>query len=275
MIAAARMVGAALPRASLRRQLSRISSRALVSFLALLVSGIAFPAAAEDLGGGVELTIKRHASFVLEWNGVAIYVDPSRGPGGDPFGDAPPDLILVTRMSLDHLDVDKVRKVIAPETTIIAPALPEWRIRPTLGFQLGCARPLALATCAPEGWERLVAAPGDRFTVDGVHIDVIEGGNPNDRVGCCVGYIVTLGATRIFIAGESWASPAMLALRDIDVAFLPLRFRRFFGPGEAADAVAAFRPRVVYPYMYLFADDPARFAELVGDRAEVRLRDWH
>jgi len=50
---------------------------------------------------------------------------------------------------------------------------------------------------------------------------------------------------------------------------------------EAADAVLAFRPKVVYPYHYRGPEglsDVQRFRELVraGDPAmEVRLLDWY
>ena len=36
----------------------------------------------------------------------------------------------------------------------------------------------------------------------------------------------------------------------------------------------AFKPRIVYPYHYL-GSDTAKFKELVGDAAEVRLVDWY
>jgi len=45
-------------------------------------------------------------------------------------------------------------------------------------------------------------------------------------------------------------------------------------PEQAAEAVKAFRPKVVYPYHYK-GTDPQKFADLVGSVAEVRLRDWY
>ena len=47
----------------------------------------------------------------------------------------------------------------------------------------------------------------------------------------------------------------------------------------AASAVAEFKPKFVYPYHYRGRDggtqDPKKFAELVGDAAEVKLVDWY
>ena len=44
---------------------------------------------------------------------------------------------------------------------------------------------------------------------------------------------------------------------------------------EAADAVKAFKPKVVYPYHYM-GQDTAKFAELMkGSGVDVRLRNWY
>src|SRR4029079_18266219 len=46
-------------------------------------------------------------------------------------------------------------------------------------------------------------------------------------------------------------------------------------PLEAADAVNAFRPAIVYPYHYR-GSDPMEFANaLKGTGIEVRIRDWY
>jgi hypothetical protein len=45
-------------------------------------------------------------------------------------------------------------------------------------------------------------------------------------------------------------------------------------PGEAAEAVKAFHPNIVYPYDYRGAD-PGVFARALEDTGiEVRLLDW-
>ena len=46
-------------------------------------------------------------------------------------------------------------------------------------------------------------------------------------------------------------------------------------PAEAADAVRAFHPKIVYPYHYR-GQDTAVFAKaLDGTGIEVRQRDWY
>jgi serine/threonine protein kinase len=90
------------------------------------------------------------------------------------------------------------------------------------------------------------------------------------------GYVVTLGGRRIYLSGDTEDIPEMLALRNIDVAFVCMNLPYTMTVEQAARAVRAFKPRVVYPYHYR-GSDLNRFKELVGTDAEieVRLRDWY
>jgi len=46
-------------------------------------------------------------------------------------------------------------------------------------------------------------------------------------------------------------------------------------PEEAADAVRAFRPKVVYPYHSRNTDLAAFEKALAGSGIEVRIRNWY
>lgn len=85
---------------------------------------------------------------------------------------------------------------------------------------------------------------------------------------------MTLGGKRIYIAGDTEDIPEMRALTDIDVAFLPMNLPYTMSVEQAADAVKAFTPAVVYPYHY-GESDPNQFATLVGDASEVRVLTWY
>ena len=52
----------------------------------------------------------------------------------------------------------------------------------------------------------------------------------------------------------------MKALKNIDVAFLPMNLPYTMPPDEAADCVKAFKPKIVYPYHYR-GPDPKEFAD--------------
>lgn len=66
----------------------------------------------------------------------------------------------------------------------------------------------------------------------------------------------------------------MRTLTGIEVAFLPMNLHFTMDINQAAEAVKAFSPRIVYPYHYRGNDIDA-FKDLVGDAAEVRLVDWY
>jgi L-ascorbate metabolism protein UlaG (beta-lactamase superfamily) len=87
------------------------------------------------------------------------------------------------------------------------------------------------------------------------------------------GYILTLGGKRLYVAGDTACTPEMIALKNIDVAFLPMNLPYTQSPSEAAECAKGFRPRVVYPYHY-FESDPRVFESALKDTGiEVRLRD--
>jgi len=69
----------------------------------------------------------------------------------------------------------------------------------------------------------------------------------------------------------------MRGLQDIDLAFVCMNLPYTMGVEQAADAVAEFKPAVVYPYHYR-GQDTERFKTLVNEAApgvEVRLYDWY
>ena len=73
-------------------------------------------------------------------------------------------------------------------------------------------------------------------------------------VGRDNGYVLTIGGKRFYIAGDTEGVPEMLALEGIDVAFVPMNLPYTMSVEEAAPAVAAFAPAVVYPYHYKGSD---------------------
>ena len=89
------------------------------------------------------------------------------------------------------------------------------------------------------------------------------------------GYIVTYGGLRIYIAGDTEGIAEMRALKNIDVAFIPMNLPYTMPPEEAAEAVKAFKPKVVYPYHYQGSDLGVFEAALKGSGVEVRIRDWY
>ena len=88
------------------------------------------------------------------------------------------------------------------------------------------------------------------------------------------GYVVTFGDTRVYISGDTEDIPEMRALEDIDVAFICFNLPYTMTERQAADAVNAFRPGIVYPYHYQ-GSDLALFGSMVDEGIEVRNGNWY
>jgi L-ascorbate metabolism protein UlaG (beta-lactamase superfamily) len=243
-----------------------------------------FPASAEDKGisgdrivtGGGALVIHpiRHATFLMQWSGKTIYVDPVGGE--EPFAGLPrPDLVLVTHLHFDHFDPATLQTVVPAEAAgtviIVAPKSVAEKIPASLR-----------ARCSVRA-----VANGEETKVEGIAIRAIPAYNttpgreqfhPQGRDN---GYLLTLGGKRVYIAGDTEDTPEMRALEEIDVAFLPMNLPYTMSVEKAAAAIREFKPKVVYPYHYRSGDgtkaDFERLKQQLGRQSgvEIRLRDWY
>ena len=81
--------------------------------------------------------------------------------------------------------------------------------------------------------------------------------------------------TRIYVAGDTEPTPEMMALKDIDIAFLPVNQPYTMTPEQAVEAVRAIKPKIYYPYHYGQVDEPTdveALAEMLKDECDVRIR---
>ena len=228
-----------------------------------LVAGLVSAGTADTLaaeGGEIEITPILHGSLQLGFGGKVIYVDPwSRGD----YSSAPKaDLILVTDVHGDHLDVDMIGQLRQEGTVLVVPA-----------------------AAADEVEDEIVIGNGESRQFAGVSVEAVpmynlkrgpeEGGLFHEK-GRGNGYVVTLGGKRIYVAGDTACIPEMRDLADIDVAFVPMNLPYTMTPGEAAECVKAFSPKVVYPYHYRGSDLGEFSAALESASAiEVRIREWY
>ena len=87
--------------------------------------------------------------------------------------------------------------------------------------------------------------------------------------------MLTYGGKRFYISGDTEGTPEMRQLKNIDVAFVCMNLPYTMPVEEAADAVKAFHPKIVYPYHYR-GQDITKFAQLLtGTGIDVRLRNWY
>jgi L-ascorbate metabolism protein UlaG (beta-lactamase superfamily) len=79
---------------------------------------------------------------------------------------------------------------------------------------------------------------------------------------------------RLYIAGDTENTPEMKALKNIDIAFLPMNLPYTMTPEMVADAAEAFRPRILYPY-HFGQTDTSELVKLLEEveGIEVRIRE--
>ena len=96
-------------------------------------------------------------------------------------------------------------------------------------------------------------------------------GQPFHPKGVGNGYVITFGQTRVYIAGDTENTPEMKALKKIDIAFLPMNLPYTMTLEMVADAVKAFKPKILYPYHY-GETDPNTLVALLKDFKETEIR---
>lgn len=205
----------------------------------------------------------RHATLALIWQGQTILVDPV-GETNLYEGLSATALILITDIHGDHLSVRTVEQLASPQTRLVVP--------PAVAEKL----PGALLA------RTVVLTNGQSTNLNGIVIEAVPMYNTSqDRSqyhpkGRGNGYVLTVADKRLYISGDTEDIPEMLALKDIDVAFICMNLSYTMSVDQAARAVSAFRPKVVYPYHYR-GSDLEKFKSLVGTNAnlEIRIRDWY
>jgi len=88
-----------------------------------------------------------------------------------------------------------------------------------------------------------------------------------------IGFIVELGGSRIYLAGDTDLTPEMKTLTDIDVAFLPAGGTYTMNATEAADATRYIKPVLAVPYHWGTVTgslaDAQQFAKLAACNVKV------
>lgn len=211
----------------------------------------------ETAVGPVEMHFIGHGSLMFKVNGFVIQIDPVKNYAN--YDLLPkPDLILVTHEHSDHLDINLINGIKKEGTLVFANEKSTDQI----------------------GWA-MAMRPGDRQEVNGIVIEAVDAynivnmrspGQPFHPKGSGVGYILTIGGKRFYIAGDTENTPEMKALKNIDVAFLPMNLPYTMTPEMVADAAKAFRPGILYPYHYGDTNTDELLSLMKGTGIEVRIR---
>ncbi len=193
---------------------------------------------------------------MMSCEGKVIHVDPVFAD----YAQLPQaDLILVTHEHSDHLDLKAIGAIRTAKTEVV--------VTESIAKQLRGG---------------IVMKNGDAQTVQGFKIEAVPAynlvhmrspGMPFHPKGVGNGYIVNIGTTRVYIAGDTENTPEMKKIKGIDIAFLPMNLPYTMTPEMVADAAKAFRPKILYPYHFGNTDTVKLLDLLKGEKdIEVRIR---
>lgn len=209
-----------------------------------------------------------HSSMIISYNGKTIYVDPYGGE--NLYKNQPaPDIILITDIHGDHLNIDTLEKIDTSNALFI---VPEAVFEMLPGEFKGKAEILN----NKQGIHRL------NFFIQAIAMyNLPETADSKHPKGRGNGYILNIDNQRIYISGDTSGIFEMKMLNNIDIAFVCMNLPYTMDINEASEAVLEFQPKIVYPFHYRGKDglsDVKAFQELVetnNGAIKVILKNWY
>ena len=242
-------------------------TRGLKVLLILTIIAMTIPANSQNIPvvdqittseGIVNMHFIGHGSLMFDINGFVIHIDPVRSYGN--YDNLPKaDLILVTHEHGDHLDLKLIEDLRKPGTIMYTNAISASKV----------------------SWAKIMKA-GDTQEINKITIEAVPAynivnqrspGQPFHPKGNGLGYILTIGEKRFYVAGDTENTPEMKALKNIDVAFLPMNLPYTMTPEMVADAAKAFKPKILYPYHFGDTKTDEIIKLLKGTDIIVRIRN--
>ncbi|WP_194852002.1 MBL fold metallo-hydrolase [Nonlabens antarcticus] len=215
----------------------------------------------------IQITPISHATFVMDWDGQIIIIDPV---GGNVAMESMPkaEIILVTDIHGDHFNKETIASIKNDTNFLFAPQ--------AVADQLD-------ADLKPT----VILNNGEEATRNGLKITAIpmynitEGRLDKHPKGRGNGYVLEKDGYRVYISGDTEGIPEMRKLEDIDKAFVCMNLPYTMDVEQASDAVLAFAPKEVIPYHYRGTNglsDVDQFKTLVNDKnpdIKVTLMEWY
>ena len=197
-----------------------------------------------------------HSSFQIRTNSRVIYIDLKKY-GKIVEASEKADIILVTHNHGDHCSPAKIQNLSKKGTLIVAPK-----------------------NCASRIGENVKSLkPGEEAAYEDIKIEAVEAYNfkrfkaprkPWHPKGYGVGYLIKTEWRTIYHAGDTDFIPEMRQLKNVDLALLPTGDKYTMDNAEAAEAVAAFKPKVAMP-MHTWDSDREEFKKTVEANSKTRV----
>ncbi len=209
---------------------------------------------------GVKITWLGHDSFKIS-NGKILYIDPYKITA-----DAKADILLISHEHFDHLSMDDMKKVVSPNTSIVA------------------ARQCAGTVSKVGAKEITIVKPGEKVNVQGIAIEAVAAYNTNKinpdtkkpfhpKEDNNVGFVMTINNIRIYHAGDTDPIQEIKNIQT-DIALLPVSGTYVMTAEEAAEVVRTIKPKIAIPMHYGAIvgseEDAEKFKQLVKE-CDVRI----
>ncbi|HUD20763.1 MAG TPA: MBL fold metallo-hydrolase [Candidatus Saccharimonadales bacterium] len=210
-----------------------------------------------------QITALGHDGFLLENLGLKLRLvfDPFEVPELDPV-----DYVFISHHHYDHLDTNSIRKLLGPKTIIVAPKCCRSELKDFLDQ-------VQIVEDRDKHQEKELTY----WTVPAYNVNKFR--TPNEvfhtkEVGG-VGFVVDVGKTRFYHAGDTDFIPEMAELKKISVAFLPISGTFVMTLDEAVQATEVINPKLVIPMHYGkilgSVTDAIRFQNLLRDKVLVMV----
>jgi len=216
------------------------------------------------------ITAINHASAVVEWEEVTVFVDPV-GDQSQYAQYGSPDVVVITHIHPDHLSVDTMIGMLRRDTVVLAPQSVIDEI--PLMISNNVIAPFAAGTTQVVGGIAFTAVPAYNLRPEAQQFHPKERGD--------IGVVMEVAGTRVYFSGDSEGTPEMRSLENIDTAVVAMNVPFTMSVEAAAEAVAAFSPRVVIPYHYRGPeglsdlDEFERILSTLNPTVQVERKQWY
>jgi L-ascorbate metabolism protein UlaG (beta-lactamase superfamily) len=201
------------------------------AFSAILIISLIMYASASPNDVAANIHRFGQASVLLIAGDKKIYIDPFQIGKPDAA-----DVILVTHSHSDHLSMNDIAKVIAPDTIVAAPKDCAAKIEARFGVKV------------------IVVEPGQKILAAGVPVEVVPAYNvkkdAHPKGNGWVGYVLSIDGVRVYHTGDTERIPEMKNIRA-DIIILPLgQTYTMESVRDAADAALDVQAKIAIPIHY-------------------------
>ena len=212
-------------------------------------------------GKNVNITLIKHATMAIDFDGYVIHVDAVPNYGTDYTKFPKGDLVLVTHEHGDHFNPQTIELISKPNNLLFMNQRSFDQMQKGMVLRNGESRKI------PKDISMKVL-PAYTTTPD--HLQFHPQGVGN-------GYLLNIDGLKIYIAGDTEDIPEMSALKDekIDVAFIPVNQPYTMTVEQAIRAAWMIMPKVLIPYHFGQTDVAPIKQRLDADNSgiDVWLRD--